>query len=117
MLESNIVVLLHPQSALPAGRAQVRDVCLIVSQRSADLVAAALHALLTHMRWTDAPTRTGIVFDGGVYVRFGRYRAMLASALRRQMGRRLASRVACRPVHDGSCLGAAVLAAAAAQMG
>lgn len=105
----------HP--SLQAARA-ARDVCTMVAQRSAELVAMALLAILEHTGWSReaVPSRVTVAFDGGVYERFGAYRRMLDEALRRQLGpraERLMPHLRLVLTHDGSCFGAAVLAAAA----
>ncbi|KAG2425714.1 hypothetical protein HXX76_013556 [Chlamydomonas incerta] len=58
-----------------------------------------------------------VAFDGGVYEGFGSYRHMLRAAVRQQLGAQaddLAPLIRFELSHDGSSLGAAVLAAAAA---
>ena len=62
------------------------QICLLVAQRSAVLLACSLDALLTHTGWTAAPSSATIAFDGGVYDKFPEYRAMLGDALRGMLG-------------------------------
>ncbi|KAG2452945.1 hypothetical protein HYH02_002282 [Chlamydomonas schloesseri] len=64
-----------------------------------------------------APRPVTVAFDGGVYEGFYSYRHMLRAALREQLGEQaddLAPLIRFELSHDGSSLGAAVLAAAAA---
>lgn len=72
----------HPQ--------QVREVCEMVTLRSAKLVASALDALLTHTGWkaraAEQPEDVTIAFDGGVYEKFSVYRTMLDRAMRELLG-------------------------------
>lgn len=56
---------------------------------------------------------TVVAFDGSVYEKFALYRYLLRHALDAQMGPQLSKLVRFELCHDGSCLGAAVLAAAA----
>ncbi len=99
-------------------------VCRMVTQRSAELTAMALIAILRHTGWGagvkagaegagELPKKVTVAFDGGVYERFGLFRTMLYDALVRQVGAELAGHVNFALSHDGSALGAAVLAAAA----
>lgn len=101
-------------------------VCRMVTQRSAELTAMAVIAILRHSGWGagvkaglgeegagELPKKVTVAFDGGVYERFGLFRTMLQDALVRQVGAELAGQVSCTLSHDGSALGAAVLAAAA----
>eukprot|EP00798_Chlamydomonas_sp_ICE-L_P007476 gene7476-621_t len=105
-------------------RQLVQRVCLLVAERSALLLASALDALLTHMGWHDAPRKVTIAFDGGVgpshldggvYEKFGLYREMLRSLLHCMIGDDTLHHINLTLVKDGSCMGAAVLAAAAAR--
>mmetsp|Transcript_20658 Transcript_20658/g.52433 ORF Transcript_20658/g.52433 Transcript_20658/m.52433 type:complete len:508 (-) Transcript_20658:442-1965(-) len=105
-----------------SSRRLVKEVCEIVALRSAQLTAMALSALLTHTGWAaaaaaGAPAPTTIAFDGGVYEHFGAYRATLADWLRRLVGPEAFSHIKLVLAADGSCLGAAVVAAAAARGG
>lgn len=105
-----------PGATSHSGRKTVQQVCTLVARRSALVVAVMLDAILTHTGWKDVPARTVVAFDGGVYDHFTRYRAMLREELEAVMGERaqaLSPLVEFTAVHDGSCLGAAVLAAAA----
>jgi len=96
-------------------RKMVRDVCLIVAQRSAQLVACGIDSVLTHMEWRAQPRPVTIAIDGGVYDKFLTYRDLLHQALRQQLGEELYKQVKVTLVKDGSCFGAAVLAAAASR--
>ncbi|KXZ50618.1 hypothetical protein GPECTOR_15g301 [Gonium pectorale] len=84
-----------------------------------ELTAMALLAVLRHNGWASAspPRPVTIAFDGAVYERFAAYRSMLTEAVSEQLGpeRRaeLAPLIRFALSHDGSALGAAVLAAAA----
>lgn len=74
----------------------------------------ALSGLLEHTGWKSDPRPISVAFDGGVYVHFPQYRKMLGRALTEQLGNSNAKMVKAVLSHDGSGLGAAVLAAAAA---
>lgn len=60
---------------------QVHEVCRLVAQRSAVLVAGALHAIMQHSSWTENPRHIVVTFDGGVYEQFAGYRAMLRKSM------------------------------------
>jgi hexokinase len=126
------------RQAPASARRVVRDVCRLVTQRSAILIAMAIDGLLTHTGWVAANSSssssssstaeppagaeagkkgtagyTVVAFDGSVYEKFALYRYLLRQALDAQMGPQLSKQVKFELCHDGSCLGAAVLAAAA----
>ncbi len=95
------------------------QVCTLVARRSAQLTAMAVLAILRHSGWGSAasPARpVTVAIDGGVYERFTAYRTMLSEEVAAQLGERsseLFPLVKFVLSHDGSALGAAVLAAAA----
>ncbi|MEW5316744.1 MAG: hypothetical protein WDW38_008095 [Sanguina aurantia] len=96
----------------------VQQVCQLVARRSAMLVAVAIDGILTHNGWHARPVRATIAVDGGVYKKFRRYREMLGEAFAELQGDKAAE--LCPLLNftlstDGSGLGAAVLAAAAAK--
>ncbi|MEW5305612.1 MAG: hypothetical protein WDW36_008143 [Sanguina aurantia] len=96
----------------------VQQVCRLVARRSATLVAVAIDGILTHNGWHARPVRATIAVDGGVYKKFRRYREMLGEAFADLQGDKAAE--LCPLLNftlstDGSGLGAAVLAAAAAK--
>ncbi|EFJ42371.1 hexokinase [Volvox carteri f. nagariensis] len=105
----------------PSARAAevVKEVCTLVARRSAQLTAMAVLAILRHNGWAAAspPRPVTVAIDGGVYERFTAYRTMLTEAVSEQLGKRsseLFPLIKFVLSHDGSALGAAVLAAAAA---
>ncbi|GIL69534.1 hypothetical protein Vretimale_13553 [Volvox reticuliferus] len=104
----------------PSTRAAavVKEICTLVAKRSAQLTAMAVLAILRHNGWAESspPRPVTIAIDGGVYERFTAYRAMLSRAVSEQLGERsrtLFPLIKFVLSHDGSALGAAVLAAAA----
>ncbi|GLI62661.1 hypothetical protein VaNZ11_005336, partial [Volvox africanus] len=104
----------------PSTRAAavVKEICTLVAKRSAQLTAMAILAILRYNGWADAspPRPVTIAIDGGVYERFTAYRTMLSKAVSEQLGERSAKLFPLIKFvlsHDGSALGAAVLAAAA----
>lgn len=90
--------------------------------RSAKLAAAGIYAVLQRQGFFSARRRVVIAVDGGVYVKFPHYRTMLEECLWSMLIEDLGLEKA-QPVlsdinfimaQDGSGMGAAVLAAAAA---
>mmetsp|Transcript_19097 Transcript_19097/g.32760 ORF Transcript_19097/g.32760 Transcript_19097/m.32760 type:complete len:807 (-) Transcript_19097:874-3294(-) len=107
-------VLAMPHRLAPYSiRSAVRSVCESVALRSATLVACSLDAILSHKGWGLGQGQVTLAFDGGVYDKFERYRDMVASVLRQLLGEAAFGEVRLELSKGGSCLGAAVLAAAA----
>lgn len=109
---------LQPHRCTWVARQAVRRVCAMVARRSARVVAAGLAGLLRHLASSGLPPHFTIAVDGGVYEKFATYRTMLRNALADALGTdaaRIMPRVQFQGVFSGSCLGAGVLAAAAAQ--
>ncbi|GAX74157.1 hypothetical protein CEUSTIGMA_g1606.t1 [Chlamydomonas eustigma] len=92
----------------------VSQVCHLVAERSAQLIALALCAILRHTGWVQNPEGPlTVAFDGGMYEQFAAYRTMIRKAVDEFLGASLGAKITLELVHDGSCVGAAVLAAAA----
>lgn len=97
----------------------VQSICRLVVRRSARMAAIALVAILRLQGWMDAPRRIVVAVDGGVFLKYYNWRVFLDQYLRETFAhhgkdaRKLAGLVEFRPQADGSCIGAAVLAAAA----
>ncbi|KIY99972.1 hexokinase [Monoraphidium neglectum] len=97
----------------------VQSVCRLVVRRSARMAAIALVAILRLQGWLDAPRRIVVAVDGGVFLKYYNWRVFLDQYMRETFAhhgkdaRHLAQLVEFRPQADGSCIGAAVLAAAA----
>lgn len=93
----------------PAERAALRQICSIVTARSARLVAAVLCGLL---RYSDPhlAQRHVIAVDGALYGRMPGYARSLSLLLNRALGA-AAHRVVIRLTPDGSGIGAAIAAA------
>lgn len=101
-------------------RQQVQEVCRLVCERSARLLAAGMAALLRQMGrdGSEEPApRTAVVIDGGVAKHYTQHRELLRVGLRDLLGGSAAARVALTTVRDASSMGAAYLAAAAAAKG
>ncbi|GBF92337.1 hexokinase [Raphidocelis subcapitata] len=97
----------------------VQSVCRLVVRRSARMAAVALLAILRLQGWLESPRRTVVAVDGGVFLKYYGWRVFLDEYIAEglvhhgQDAKRLAALIQFRPQADGSCLGAAVLAAAA----
>lgn len=97
----------------------VQSICRLVVRRSARMAAVALMAILRLQGWLEAPRRLVVAVDGGVFLKYYNWRLFLDAYLRECIAhhgkdaRKLAPLIEFRPQADGSCLGAAVLAAAA----
>ena len=94
-------------------RAQVKEVCELVTRRSARLIAAALCGILVHLHRDRVPPdegeggappgatgrtppRTCVAVDGGIFVRYGFYRELLRQGVRDILGDAVADQV--RPI-------------------
>lgn len=106
-------------------RATVQEVCRLVCSRSARLTAAAIAGVLKrlgHVAGTGGsgtsiapPPRVVIAFDGSVFSKYNKYRERLRSALEEVCGKEAADSIHLQLAQDGSLLGAAFLAVAAAE--
>lgn len=79
--------------------AQVKQICSLVSVRSARLIAAAICGILVHLQ-RDRPRQEGqppprncIAVDGGVLVRYKFYRELLVQGVREILGDAVADQV------------------------
>lgn len=98
-------------------RAQVKEVCTLVTRRSARLIAAALCGILRHLHRDRvppdgeeggpaaplgatgrSPPRTCVAVDGGIFVRYGFYRELLRQGVRDILGDAVADRVRPTPL-------------------
>ncbi|KAK9825122.1 hypothetical protein WJX81_000028 [Elliptochloris bilobata] len=103
----------------PDIRREVRQVCVLVRERSARLIAAMIAGILRHLH-RDRPRtaggelpRTVVAVDGGVFVRHADYRAEVLAGVRDILGDAVADRFSLKVVEAGSPFGAACVAAAA----
>lgn len=99
---------------------EVKQVCSLVSIRSARLIAAAICGILVHLQ-RDRPRQEGqppprncIAVDGGVLVRYKFYRELLVQGVREILGDAVADQFQLKVVAGGSAFGAACMAAATA---
>jgi len=94
-----------------ADRAGVREICRIVSRRSARLAAAAIAAVVS---WMDAVLdgRHVIAIDGSLFEKYPGFQYEMRNVQRELYGDK-ADRIVLKPVHDGSGIGAAIVAAVA----
>lgn len=101
----------------------VQSICRLVVRRSARMAAIAMVAILRLQGWLEAPRRMVVAVDGGVFLKYYNWRVFLDQYMRECFAhhgkdpRQLAALVEFRPQADGSCIGAALLAAAAAHDG
>lgn len=85
-----------------AERSQVKQICSLVSVRSARLIAAAICGIITHLQRDkpkhegERPPRNCIAVDGGVLVRYRFYRELLVQGVRESLGDAVADQ-ACTP--------------------
>ena len=96
---------------------QVRDIVRLVAQRSSQLIAAGIAALLRQMErdGTFGPMqRTVVAVDGGMFAHYRAFREELLSALERIMGLEAAHQIVLKHQQDGSSMGAVTMAGAAA---
>ena len=107
-----------PRGTLPLEALRgAQQVCRLVVRRSARLAARLLAATLRQQRWTERPRHITVAVDGGVVLKYANWRRYLDEYLAEALGeygRQAARMVHLRATPDGSSLGAAVLAAAAA---
>jgi len=96
----------------------VKEVCGLVSKRSARLCAAAIAAIVERCNDAsannEAPTPFVIAVDGSVFSKYPAYQVKLKDALVELLGSARAEAVQLKLVDAGSVAGAAFLAAAAA---
>ncbi|BDA45066.1 Hexokinase-1 [Coccomyxa sp. Obi] len=109
---------MDPDSITLQDRKEVKEICAMVTVRSARLVAAAVCGIMRHLGRDQgdpaggAPTRTCIAVDGGIFVRYGFYRELLKQGVRDILGDAVADQFELRVVAGGSAFGAACVAAA-----
>ena len=78
---------------------QVKQICSLVSVRSARLIAAAMCGILAHLQRDkprqegQAPPRSCVAVDGGVLVRYKFYRELLVQGVREILGDAVADQV------------------------
>lgn len=82
---------------------QVKEICSLVSVRSARLIAAAICGIIVHLQ-RDKPKQEGqppprncVAVDGGVLVRYKFYRELLVQGVRDALGDAVADQVKFRP--------------------
>ena len=95
----------------------MRDIVRLVAQRSSQLIAAGIAALLRQMErdGTFGPMeRTVVAVDGGMFQHYRAFREELLSALERIMGVEAAHQIVLKHQQDGSSMGAVTMAGAAA---
>ena len=82
---------------------QVKQICSLVSVRSARLIAAAICGIIMHLQRDkpkhegEPPPRNCIAVDGGVLVRYRFYRELLVQGVRETLGDAVADQ-ACTPL-------------------
>ncbi|KAK9908508.1 hypothetical protein WJX75_008860 [Coccomyxa subellipsoidea] len=109
---------MDPDSISPQDRKEVKEICAMVTVRSARLVAAAVCGIMRHLGRDEGdpeggpPPRTCIAVDGGIFVRYGFYRELLKQGVRDILGDAVADQFDLRVVAGGSAFGAACVAAA-----
>ena len=83
-------------------RVQVKQICSLVSVRSARLIAAAICGIISHLQRDkpkhegERPPRNCVAVDGGVLVRYRFYRELLVQGVRETLGDAVADQ-ACTP--------------------
>ncbi|CAL8467150.1 g6686 [Coccomyxa elongata] len=93
----------------------VKEVCVMVSRRSAAIVAACLAGLLRHIGRDDSggPMQpTTIAIDGGLFEHYTAYRGFLREYLDQLLGPEVSAMVELKRIRDASSMGSAYLAAA-----
>lgn len=108
---------LYPDQVNVETRFMVQSICRLVVRRSARMAAALLVAVLRLQGWMENPHRLVVAVDGGVFLKYTRWRVFLHQYLKEAFGsraRELTRLLQFKGVADGSSFGAAVLAAAAA---
>lgn len=91
--------------------------CLLVTKRSAQLTAAAILGILTHIERSQRHggsqmPRNIVAVEGRVFSKFELYRNLVHDAIRDISGDAFASKLELKLTHGGGGFGAAVLAAA-----
>ncbi|KAK9811576.1 hypothetical protein WJX72_006374 [[Myrmecia] bisecta] len=97
-------------------RKQVQEVCGLVAQRSARLMATAVTGLLRQLGrdGSSRPAQRNVVaVDGGVFAHFPAYTALLHEGIRDILGEEAAGLCSLKAVEGGASFGAACVAAAA----
>jgi hexokinase len=95
-----------------ADRRTIRELCRIVSTRSARIAGAAIAAVVT---WMDAKAESNhtIAIDGTLFAKYPGYQDHIEGMLRELFGER-AKRIKLELVRDGSGIGSAIIGAVAA---
>jgi hexokinase len=91
----------------------VRNVCMMVANRSARLCAAGVAAVLENCGLELSKEPVVVAVDGSVFAKYPKYRQRLREALVELIGEETARQVTFKLVHGGSASGAAFIAAAA----
>ena len=101
---------------------QAKEICFLVTRRSAQLIAAAIIGILRHIEHhkpqqnketkEEGPVKHIVAVDGGVFAHFGLYRDLLCEAVKDIAGNDLATRFHLNRTEGGAGFGAAALAAA-----
>ena len=107
----------HAVSLSTGSTLQVRDIVRLVAQRSSQLIASCIAALLRQMErdGTFGPMeRTVVAVDGGMFQHYRAFREELLLSLERILGADAARQVVLMHQKDGSSMGSVTMAAAAA---
>ena len=92
-----------------AERVQVKQICSLVSVRSARLIAAAICGIITHLQRDkpkhegEPPPRNCIAVDGGVLVRYRFYRELLVQGVRETLGDAVADQARTVSTYGSPC--------------
>ena len=99
---------------------QAKEVCYLVTKRSAQLIAASIIGILRHMEGSQKQTgglaaRHIIAVDGAIFTEFHLYSRLLQEAVVHIAGQEYADNFEIRMTKGGASFGVATLAAAGAQ--
>ncbi len=98
---------------MPALLMQMKRISVLIMQRSAKLLAAAVAGLMKHLR-RDAPgQRNSVMADGGIFTGFQPYQTIFEEGIADICGADVAAGFKCQVTQGGSTMGAAAVAAAA----
>eukprot|EP00878_Enallax_costatus_P039146 GHUV01044687.1.p1 GENE.GHUV01044687.1~~GHUV01044687.1.p1 ORF type:complete len:119 (-),score=28.14 GHUV01044687.1:116-472(-) len=79
---------LYPDQVPLETRYMVQAICRLVVRRSARMAAALLVAVLKLQGWMENPRRLVVAVDGGVFLKYPKWRRFLDQSLREAFGER-----------------------------
>lgn len=100
---------------------QAKEVCYLVTRRSAQLIAASIVGILVHIGKSQKGSESEpepeniIAVDGGIFTEYHLYKSLLQTAVAQIAGQAFADNFQLKMTEGGASFGAATLAAAGAR--